>query len=228
MTLLLWFVAATLTMDVLLIGTILIRRLCAPALTTSILELGPLIISVGVLIALLTFLCTLRRGRSEDLLEAATDLLEKAYLTLSPPPGTDRPPNDRRTWLSAARLISTAEKLGTKISEGSHCLIYREKREYWRARFYELIFPSTEGYPSSYYADKPEHMIGHGEDVRAPLSEKSLAFIYRFARWPEDLPDPIGDEANFTDEEIERMRTFGPKGLGNLLAQVRQLRPTGE
>ena len=224
---LLWFAAAALAVDVLLIGAVLIQRLCTPVPTASILDFGPFIISVGVLIALVTFLLTLRRGRSEDILEAAIDLLEKAYQTLSPLAKTDQPPNDRRTWLSAARLISTAEKLGSQITEQSHCLIYRERREYWRARLYELIFPSREGLPSTFYAEEPGHMIGYVGNVRAPLSEKSLAVLYRFVRWPEDLADPIDGEPNFTDEEIERMCAFGPKGLGNLLAQVRQLRRPG-
>ena len=70
-------------------------------------------------------------------------------------------------------------------------------------------------------------MIAHTEDIRAPLSEKSLAFLYRFVRWPENMSDPLRDEPNFTDEEIERMRSFGPRGLGNLIAEVRRLRPSG-
>lgn len=224
MNILIWFTAAALTVDVLLIGTILVQRVCAAPPIASILDLGPFIISIGVLVALLTFLFTLRRGRSDDLLKAATDLLEKAYQTLSPAAEAAQPPNDRRAWLSAARLISTAEKIGERITEASHRLIYREKREYWRARLYDLLFPSTEGLPSTFYAEQPEHMIGHSDDVRAPLSEKSIAVLYRFVRWPEGLADPIGDEPDFTAEEIERMRTFGPRGLGNLLARVRHLR----
>lgn len=130
---------------------------------------------------------------------------------------------DRLSWLSAARLIRTAEKLSEGITERNHRLIYREKREYWRTRLYTLIFPTTEGLPASFYAEKPEHMLGYTGRVRSPLAEKSLAFLYRFVHWPENVPDPIGQEPNFTDEEIERMRSFGPRGLGNLMAAVRQL-----
>ena len=220
---LLWFVVAALAVDVVLLGAILVRRLCVAPTTALLLDLGPLIIAAGVLVALLTFTFNLRRGRSEDLLKAATELSEKAYQLLAPTAGSDQPPNDRRSWLSAARLIRTAEKLGAPITEDSHRLIYQEKREYWRTRLYELIVPSIDGFPSSFYAEKPEHMIGYSGRVRAPLSEKSLAFLYRFVRWHEGLADPIGEEPNFSDEEVERMRSFGPHGLGNLLAEVRRL-----
>jgi hypothetical protein len=53
------------------------------------------------------------------------------------------PTNHPLSWLTAARLIATAERLGKGITENSHLLIYQEKRNYWRARVYELIFPSA-------------------------------------------------------------------------------------
>jgi hypothetical protein len=89
---------------------------------------------------------------------------------------------------------------------------------------YDLIFPSVpEGLPSSFYADKPEHMISHSSEARDPLSEKSLAYMYRFVQWPQEKVDPIGEEPIFTDVEIDKMRTFGPRGLGNLIAEARRI-----
>ncbi len=213
-----------LSLDAGLIAGILISRLWRAPETFSVLDLGPLLVAASVLTALVAFLVNLRRARSEDVLEAATDLLEKAYEKLAPKEDSNQPSNRRLSWLSAARLIVTAERLGNDITEPSHQSIYREKKEYWRTRLYELIWPSIEGLPSSFYAEKPEHMIGHSGDVREPLSEKSLAFLYRFIRWPEGTPDPLGSVPHFTDEEIERMVTFGPRGLGNLLAEARRIR----
>jgi hypothetical protein len=187
-----------------------------------LLDLGPLVITAGVLVAVLTFALTQRRDRSEDFLEAAIKLLEQAYDVLSAH-GESQPPNDRRIWLSAARLLRTSEAIGEKVTENSHRLIYDATREYWRSRFYDLINPSREGFPSTYYADVPEHMLGYVGNVRAPLSEKSLTVLYRFIRWPEGRPDPIGEEAPFTSNEIEKMRAFGPRGLGEVLARVREL-----
>lgn len=160
-------------------------------------------------------------------MEAATDLLEKAYEKLAPTDGSTQPSGRRLSWLSAARLIVTAEKLAEAITEPSHQLIYRETKEYWRTRLYELIWPSIEGLPSSFYAESPEHMIAYSGHVREPLSEKSLVFLYRFIRWPNNTSDPLGNELTFTEEEIEQMRTFGPRGLGNLFAEVSRLRRPG-
>lgn len=221
---LLKIVAVALALDAGLIAGVLISRLLRAPDSLSLLDIGPTFVIAGVLTALVAFLVNLSRARSEDVLEAATDLLEKAYEKLAPHGDSTQPSNRRLTWLSAARLIATAERLGKHLTEPSHQLIYREKREHWRTRLYELICPSIEGLPSSFYAESPEHMIAYSGRVRDPLSEKSLAYLYRFVRWPEGLPDPLGDEPPFTDEEIDRMQTFGPRGLGNLLAEVRRLR----
>ncbi len=220
---LLYAALIALALDAGLVAGVILLRLVRTPDTFSILDLGPLLVAAGILTALVAFLVNLRRARSEDLLEAATDLLEKAHEKLAPAPQDDSPlpSNSRLAWLSAARLIITAEALGKNITEPSHRLIYREKKEFWRTRLYELIWPSIEGLPSSFYAENPEHMTAHSGRVRDPLSEKSLAFLYRFVRWPENMPDPLGDEPTFTDEEIERMQTFGPHGLGGFLAEVR-------
>lgn len=216
-----------LALDTGLIAGLLISRLLQQTATTSIVDIGPLIVAAGVLTALVAFLVNLRRARSEDLLEAAIDLLEKSYEKLAPTEDTDQPSNGRRAWLSSGRLILTAERLGKGITEPSHNLIYQETKEYWRTRLHELIFPSIEGLPSSFYAESPEHMISWSGRTRDPLSEKSLAFLYRFIRWPEDALDPLEDESAFTDAEIDKMQSFGPRGLGNLLAEVRRLRNLG-
>jgi hypothetical protein len=219
--------AITLALDAGLIAGVLISRLLRASDAFSIIDLSPLLVAAGVLTALVAFLVNLGRARSEDVMEAATDLLEKAYEQLAPTGGSTQPINRRLSWLSAARLIVTAEKLANAITEPSHQLIYSETREYWRTRLYELIWPSIEGLPSSFYAESPEHMIAYSGRAREPLSEKSLAFLYRFVRWPDNTPDPLGDELTFTEEEIERMLTFGPRGLGSLFAEVRRLRQPG-
>lgn len=212
-----------LALDTGLIAGLLISRLLNGQTAATITDIGPLLVGAGVLTALATFLVNLRRGRSEDLLDAAIGLLEKAYEKLEPEDGSNLPSNSRRSWLSSARLAATAERLAAGISENSHRLIYEETKEHWRTRLHELIFPSTEGLPSSFYAENPEHMISWSETDRDPLSEKSLAFLYRFIRWPDDAHDPLSDEPNFTDDEIEKMRSFGPRGLGDLLSKVRRL-----
>ena len=222
MNTILWTAVSLLGIDAILFSVLLIQRISGGMAITSISEIAPLIVLGGVLTALVAFLLNLQRSRSEDILTAATDLMEKAPQALVLRDGVLT--NHRHAWLSAARLIATAEKLGSVISESAHKTIYQEKREYWRSTLYDLIFPSPpEGLPSTFYADKPEHFIAYSGRTRDPLSEKSIAYLYRFIRWPEGMPDPIGEESIFTNEEIERMRTFGPRGLGTLMAEVRSL-----
>ncbi|MBI5721276.1 MAG: hypothetical protein HZC37_26700 [Burkholderiales bacterium] len=220
MTAALWTCIALLAADAGLIAWLVAHRATLPLPSALVTELAPLAVVAGVLVALIAFLFNLRRSRSEDLLDAATDLLEKAHEALVLSDSTIS--NRRHAWLSAARLIATAENLGTRLAEESHKIIYQEKRRYWKSRLYDLIFPSPpEGLPSTFYADSPEHFNSWSGDARPPISEKSIAYLYRFIRWPEGESDPLAKEPALSDEEVERMRAFGPRGLGQLLAQAR-------
>lgn len=187
-------------------------------------EVSPFLTALGVLVALLTLLRNGDRAASEDYLESARDLIAKAYQTLNVIDDGGRPKNNRMHWLTSARMIRTAEHIGSKISVQSHKEIWVEELEYWRGRFYDLIHTDIEGFPETYYAEKPEHMDGYTSGVREPLSEKSLAVLYRFIKWPQDRPDSLQDECVFSDEEIETMSLFGPRGLGRLLEKVRRRR----
>ena len=142
MTTTLWITVAILALDAILVAALLVWRLWVPSAISSIPEIGPLLVAAGVLTALIAFLLNLRRARSEDFLKASTEMLEKAFEMLAPEENALEPTNNRLSWLSAARLVATAEKLSADITENSHELIYKEKKEYWRTRFYELIFPS--------------------------------------------------------------------------------------
>ena len=222
---LLWFVYTLLAFDAGLIAVFLANLAITPLITAPISDLGLFLAAAGVLVAFLAFLVNWSRARSDDILKTATDLLEKAYETLASKDGSIEPTNRRLSWLSAARLIATAEKLEKDITDSNHLLVYAAKKEYWRTRLSELIYPLPPGgLPSTFYAEEPEHMADFFSDGdRPPLSEKSIAFLHRFISWPEEIRDPIGEASNFTDEEIEKMMAFGPRGLGELLAKVREL-----
>lgn len=219
-----WAIAILLGLDVLLVGGFIARELVSASGSFSISDLGPLVVGAGVLVALLSLGLTMRRNRSEDYLKSAGDLLEKAHEILAVLDEKGRPKNSRRNWLTAARLIRISERIENQITDESHKTIYRERKEYWRGRIHDLIFPSVEGFPKEYYAEKPEHLFAWNSDERAPLSERSLGVLYRFVKWPEGIADPIADEKRFNEEEIEKMRTFGPRGLGELLAAAEELR----
>lgn len=222
------FLILLLALDAALIAGWSLWRLSNGAVLFTVAEVTPPLVAAGVLVALLTLLFNRQRTQSEDYLEHAQDLLEKAYSRLAVLDEEGRPQNKRLNWLTSARLIKTAQAVASKIEEPSHREIWKEQLNYWRGRFYDLIFPSIEGLPSDYYAEKPDHMFVYGSGDRSPLSLKSLAVLYRFIRWPEGQEDPIRGEPAFTEEETQKMLSFGPRGLGKLLEQVDDIAKAGK
>lgn len=207
-----------------LVGSWTAYRLSTNPALFSPSEVGPALTLCAVIVAWFTWTKNGERSASGDYLDSAKDLLEKAHAALDVRDEEGRPQNKRMHWLTAARLICTAEEVASKIREESHKRIWEEHVSYWRGRFYDLINPGIEGFPSEYYAERPEHMYAYTAEDREPLSERSLAVLYRFAKWPEGRPDPMRGIPAFTEAEIDTMQMFGPRGLGNLLERVRQMR----
>jgi hypothetical protein len=188
-------------------------------------DFNTFLIMSGATIALCSFHFNLSRSRSEDILRSSIDLIEKSYEELAPKDCTELPCKSRLAWLTAARLLMAAEDLGQEITEPSHKLVYRKIKEYWRHRFYVLIFPNfPEGLPSTFYGENPADVIIHSERKGEPLSEKSLVFLYRFIKWPEEMPDPLAKVKDFTDEEIAKMELTGPRSLFRHLSAIRELK----
>jgi membrane protein implicated in regulation of membrane protease activity len=191
---------------------------------------GSLAVLVGALVALAVWIWNvLERERdrfdkhNDELLNKSNSFYEKAFETLNVLDETGRPRNERVRWLTSARLLKTAEKIGEKIESESHKQMYEEIVEYWRWKFYDLVQPDGEGFPSSYYAERPEDLRAFSESDREPLSLQSVAAIYRFTHWQEERHDPITNEAPFSEREIQRMLTLGPQGLGQLLNAYNRL-----
>ena len=73
-----------------------------------------------------------------------------------------------------------------------------------------------------YFADKEEHAFSTPTNERQPLSEESLAVVFRFIKWQEDRDDLIKSVKKFTDEEIEHHSWFGFQGLAEHLKEFRE------
>lgn len=213
-----------LVVDLLLVTAWTSVRLATDAAGISPAEIAPFFVAAGVLLALVSLLLNRRREASKDYLESASDLIEKAYEVLNDRDDEGRPRNSRINWLTSARLLRKSEEIAKRITDTSHVQIWKEKLEYWRGKFHDLIYPSPAGFPSAYYAEKPEHLFAWSDDAREPLSLKSLSVLYRFVRWPAGHDDPLKNESGFSDEEIQRMAAFGPRGLGELLEDFQELR----
>lgn len=188
-------------------------------------KLGFVATAFGVFVALLTFMHNLRRAESEKYLEKSADLLAKAYdILFSEKNAEGLPLNDRRLWLSAARMIKSAERIAQRITEESHYVIWMENREYWRIRFSYLFKTEMKDCPVTYFAEHPVDMLTWNDDVREPLDEKSIAIIYRFTQFDRYRSDPINNELAFTDEEIQHMQFEGLTSLHNFFTNLREIK----
>lgn len=165
------------------------------------------------------------REESRLVTEAAIEFLKHAYHTLTKGNTTRVPPNDRISWLTAARHLLTAQELVEKITDPTHKLVYEEQLEFWRTELYKLLSPlGAEGslMDEKYFADEAQHAFVHSAEVRAPIDEKSLAVVFRFIQWPDDRPDRLASVDRFTDEEIDRHSKFGHRGLASFLSACRK------
>lgn len=184
--------------------------------------LNSMTIFLGVAVALLTLTFNSSRSTSKEYLDKSISLLEDAYTLftkkLTP---EDWPKNDRLLWLTVARMLHTSNDLGSKIKYKSHRNIYKVTKQFWSYRFYDILKIEEDSFPATYFAEKPEHLILYNpRKDQVPLSLKSISVLYRFAKWPEELKDPLSDISTFSEEEIEKMCDFGPRGLGNHLKAV--------
>ena len=187
--------------------------------------LNSLIISVGILIALITLIHNTVRNSSMDFLDKSTSLLQQAYSIFSDEIDENgRPNNDRLHWLTVARMIQSGLDLSQKISLKSHKKIFQEVRQFWRWKFSIILHINEGSFPLEYFAEKPEHaLIWSPQTDRAPLALESLGVIYRFVRWPENIEDPIEKVPMFSKEEIKLMKKFGPYGLAEYLESVEEI-----
>lgn len=132
-----------------------------------------------------------------------------------------RPLNDRRHWLNFARGIGIAQRLATKIQTSELKDIWSETEHYWRSRTYDLLDPNFESFPAEYYgytaAEEMPKNFAQLAGEWAPLSEPSLAFVYRWIKWPADCVDTLDRGNTFSDNEIVNMELFGPRGLATQL-----------
>lgn len=176
------------------------------------------LIILGFLAAALTLTYNVRRHLSEDYFKEAREQLQKAFETLNVYDAEGRLSNDRLRWLTTARTLLIAERIGKKIMMGSHKEINIEDRQFWRMKFLEII----KDFPEDFYAERPEHMITHGWEDRSPISEASLVIIHEFIEWDRSYIDPLKREF-FSDEKLDVLMKRYPNMVRVLMA-VRRIR----
>ena len=192
----------------------------------ALIRIGSILaVSLGVYVAIWVHYSNTLWRRSETYLQKCEEFLEKAYNTFTKTLDSEgRPPNNRMVWLNTARLLQTCIDLSKKISDKGHMESYIAVEQYWRGMFYDILITNQDLFPENYFAGNPETFLVHGHNDQEPLAELSLVAIYGFVRWPEYANDPLLKLSNFSNSEVERLRTFGPRGLGALIHKVNNIR----
>lgn len=187
-------------------------------LFTDISRTRDYLIVLGFLAAALTLTYNVRRHLSEDYFKEAREQLQKAFEILNVYDADGRLSNDRLRWLTAARTLLIAERIGRKIMMSSHKEINIEDRQFWRMKFHGIVSDFSE----DFYAEEAVHMIHHRADVRSPISEASLVIIHEFIDWDESYADPLKREL-FSDEKLDLLDRHYPN-MVRVLRTVRRLR----
>lgn len=212
LTWLFWMLLILLVVSFVALVALLITQVIGqPLLTIETTLYPPLVTLAMAWVALVVWLWNVRRQYSEDMFRECQSFFEKSFKTLDVPGNGEPPENDRMRWLTSARLLKTAQKIGTRIELKGHRELYEDIEEYWRSRYYDLVEPHGNGLPEEYFRGRHDRRYPAG---MASLDDRSLAAIFRFTNLHNE---PLKDEPRFSDDEIEHMCKFGPSGLGNYL-----------
>jgi hypothetical protein len=133
-----------------------------------------------------------RRAVSEIFLKESIALLNRAYDTFTRF-GDNPPKNDRLLWLSTARMIVRFQNMRAKITEPDHQVIVDENEEHIRLKFYTLLATCKDQLTSEYFMPG-----GQLSDPNA-VARNSVAVIFAFSKWPENMQDPL---ENVDDKEL--------------------------
>lgn len=171
---------------------------------------------LAALVALATLAYNARRHLSEDYCEEAKEYLKRAFEILDAKED-GLPPNDRLSWITAARFIKVSERLSKKLIMTSHKETYIEEAEYWRGRFRGII----KDFPADYYAESPEKFKTWTPEDREPIAESSIYVIYKFMEWDSNYTDPLPD-VRFSDNDIAKMCFHQSSNLGRFLQATRK------
>ncbi|OHC71050.1 MAG: hypothetical protein A2045_06245 [Rhodocyclales bacterium GWA2_65_20] len=160
-------------------------------LLPAIQTIGSIATAFAAIVAFAVYLSTVRRHQQEDSRKAsaiymgeALSVLEKAYETLIQQ-GDNPPANSRLLWLSTARMIVRFQKLREKVTDPDHTKVVDENEENIRLKFSILLRRNSANFTREYFC------AGNNQYDGDNIHRKSMAVIFGFSRWREDIPDPL-------------------------------------
>ena len=133
--------------------------------------------------------------------------------------------NDRRKWISAARILQQSLELSKRITEDEHNNILQIETDRYRHQLWEILNPYDEKITPGFFYGANDPSLDIDEAARQStlprsgeplsrfssthyLSEQSLCTIWNFMRFPEDYVDSACNK--FSLEEIEQLRLKHP------------------
>ena len=125
-----------------------------------------------------------RRAESKAFLDESIALLNRAYETFTRF-GDHPPKNDRLLWLSTARMIVRFQNMRKQITEKDHQAIVDENEEYIRLKFSTLLDACKDELTVDYF------IPGNFPNESRMVPRNSVAVIFDFAKWREDMTDPL-------------------------------------
>lgn len=165
-----------------------------------------------------------RVGQAEDIaMKASIELLEEGFALLRD--GVESSTRNRLAWLTAARNIIISIAMISEIRDEAKKSIALDKELLLRLKYKSLLWPDGEGgekLSANFYADSHEDYKSfiRSTNKKDPIAISSIVEIYRFASWPSGMKDPLPPGQVFTEKEVDSMKLFGPRGLGELMREA--------
>ena len=178
--------------------------------------------SVAVWFTIWSYRRDSRRQTSHDYLTASTRLLEQAFDAFDRA-RNDKwkrlPDPDRLLWLTVARMLRESAEVADEITEDSHHMLYSHASNFWRGKLHDLLRPLKD-VPLTYFAEDADSIVATTGNQRMSISRKSLRVVLDFTEWPKDKPDPLTGIENYTAKEIDHIRTFQYRAVGDYLDAI--------
>ncbi|MFI8372724.1 hypothetical protein ACIGCH_01270 [Pseudomonas helleri] len=158
---------------------------------------------------------------SEANLAHSIILIDRAYQLLCLPNGLVT--NDRVSWVTSARLLTRALKLGKNIKSEIHSSIFEAEHDFQRHRFTNLLQLEGEPLPGAFFMGaKSKISIGQAaEDLSLRRSGLNnipvgiLMVVYKFADFPKEYSDPLSALQKNTHDDVYRIWLKNQRGLGD-------------
>lgn len=145
--------------------------------------------------------------KSETYLHNAIELVERAKLLLQDKDGNLT--SDLVSWVSAARQISRANLVASRLTDETHKQIFQAEHDYQRHVFHDLLQINGRPLSAKFFLGEHDAGCSFGEAALKSVEKGSpswippeiVSVIFRFAHYPKHYTDPLREEARASEEE---------------------------